>query len=236
MKRIILATLALGTLASCGRQTMVSAEPTSPVETTTEPVIVKAATVTEPAVRLNPPTTTIPPIIRTGRVVLLGDSIAWLLCQHMPNAECQSFPGGWVDNSVGVDLLGGFITDAALQPGDVAIVSSASSFHSTQTPDDIAVQQRLTANLDRIVATGAILVMLTPPDPGYPNCVLLTPEALATFGANDVAASCATQAAVAEVAQTYPALHVPVDGPFEPDLLHPSVEGLQILAGRVAGV
>lgn len=188
------------------------------VNATSEPVrpIDHAAVATAPAVRIH------------NRLLLIGDSIIWDMCPQFQGIPCYAFPGGWVAGKDGTNLLDGFVTQANPQPGDLVVLSSVSGWHSPGV-DDQVISDRLQAAHDRIIATGARLVVLVAPEPNFPNCTSeRSPDAIGTTE------SCPTQEMLENLARSWSdADTITIIGPYLPDQVHPTDETNLILAEQI---
>lgn len=156
---------------------------------------------------------------RAGRLVLVGDSITAGLCPELPTAACFAFPGAWVADINGANLVDRFVTEAALGPNDTVVLSSIGGWHSPGV-DDAVILARLQALYVRIARAVHRLVVLVAPFPNFTLCTNpTTPEAKALLGTRHDAA-CATQLAIAQLERAWPVTTVPIIGPYVSDEEH----------------
>lgn len=154
-----------------------------------------------------------------GRLVLIGDSIAAGLCQELPTASCFAFPGAWVADVKGDNLVDQFVTAAALGPNDSVVLSSIGGWHSPGV-DDAVILARLDALYQRIARVVHRVVVLVAPYPNFKLCTdPSTPEAVALLGARHDEL-CATQQAIADLERSWPATTIPIIGPYVADEEH----------------
>ncbi|MCU1393290.1 MAG: hypothetical protein JWM34_1718 [Ilumatobacteraceae bacterium] len=167
-----------------------------------------------------------------SRVVLIGDSITAELCPLFPASPCVAFPGAWVADRNGANLVDQFVTEADLQPTDTVILSSIGGWHSFGV-NDAVILTRLNALFDRISHLVRRVILLVPPTPNFQLCTNPdTPEAKALLGLRHDEV-CATQQAIADLERTWPVTQVPITGPYMPDLEHETPAGRYELAQAI---
>lgn len=183
--------------------------------------ILGAATPHLPAVRIPP-----------SRVVVVGDSIAFHVCEALPTAECTTFPGAFIVAQDGTNLTSKFLTEADPQPDDVLVISSVGAWH-TPTVGDAEIAARVVAAIDQAEATGAHVVWLIGPEGGFPACGKApTPAALENFG-QDRNTPCATMAVIRETVLSTGVDTLTIDGPYLPDQIHQTPEAVATLAAQI---
>lgn len=160
----------------------------------------------------------------TGRVVLVGDSIAANLCQVKPDWDCFAFPGGFVAGQDGTNITADLTAAANVQPGDFVVVSSISGWHSDGV-DDTVITTRLTDLVWSLVERGAHVALLVGPLE-WPACdVRPTQEAIALLGSNPEGCRTMREVQYAAIRMPY-VIHVGIAAPYLPDGVHQNAEGM----------
>jgi hypothetical protein len=166
------------------------------------------------------------------RLVLVGDSITAALCALFPDSPCFSFPGAWVADATGANLVDQFVTDAQIGPNDTVVLSSIGGWHSPGVDDDV-ILDRLATLYERLSHLAHRVIVLVAPSPNFDLCINpTTPEARALLG-NRHDELCATQAAVAELERSWPITTISIDGPYIADQEHPTPTAVLALAERI---
>ncbi len=198
---------------------------TSPVTTTTTSHAngTNAATATAQARRL--------------RTFLIGDSIIFEECPHLPYYNCQgAYYGGWVSDQNGTNLVDGFVTKVNPQPGDTVFLSNISAW-LTPGVDNNVVLQRLQDIYDRFVTLEVKLVVVIAPAPNFPLCTEpLTDYRLQFIGSREhQEVACGTQELIRQAEAAWPVPHIVMSpsGPYMPDGVHLTPEGQEILATQI---
>jgi hypothetical protein len=169
---------------------------------------------------------------RTGRLVLIGDSLTAELCPVLPTASCHAAPGAFVAGRLGENYVEQLIGEAAVRAGDSVVLSNISGW---QSPDvnDAEIVRRMLAAITELDERGARVVVLVGPAGGFPACGdSPTPEAIALFGGVRES-SCRTMSAVASAVTAADVDTITVDGEWAADGVHLTVAASGELAVTV---